>query len=155
MKSMFTFLIIAVFSITICNAQTAAPRANQTYLQTSASSSSSSSTRSVATPGATLRAARTIYLAPSSRLDVSYVQYKLLKTTQLAAWQIQIVQDARQADLILSFDQVRLNYLFTLTDPRTSAVIVSGKVVAVNDPVAADFLGIEIIKRMREVRGLD
>ncbi len=109
----------------------------------------------LATPGTTLRRARTLFIAPSQRIDASYVEYKLLKTPQLANWQIQIVKDARQADLILTLDQVRLNYLFTITDPNTSAVIVSGKVVAINDPVAADFLGYEILKRMREVRGLD
>lgn len=149
MKIVFTLLLVAACRVMVCDAQQIInARPNQTY------ATSATSSRPL-TPGTTLRAARTIYLAPSSRLDVSYVQYKLLKTAQLAAWQIQIVQDARQADLILSFDQVRLNYLFTITDLRTSAVIVSGKVVAVNDPVAADFLGIEIIKRMREVRGLD
>ena len=111
-----------------------------------------SSAEGVRSPGETLRAARTLYIEPSLRIDRKYVQYKLLKTDQLAEWGITLVEDARGADLLLRLDQVRLNYLFTILDPSTSAVIVSGKVVAINDPVAADLLGREIIKRMREVR---
>ncbi|MCP9495497.1 MAG: hypothetical protein MSG64_13710 [Pyrinomonadaceae bacterium MAG19_C2-C3] len=106
-------------------------------------------------PGATLRRARTLYIEPGRRIDREYVQYKLLKTSQLAAWNITIVEDARAADLILRLDQKLANYLFVIVDPRTTAVVVSGKVVAINDPVAADLLGVEIIKRMREVRGAD
>ena len=106
-------------------------------------------------PGATLRRARTLYIEPSRRIDREYVQYKLLKTSQLASWNITVVEDVRAADLILRLDQKLANYLFKIVDPRTTAVIVSGKVVAINDPVAADLLGFEIIKRMREVRGAD
>lgn len=134
-------------------AQSVTEAANQLPPRAVAAASKDASTTT--TPGATLRQARTLFVAPSRRIDKDYVQYKLLKTPQLANWQITIVRDPRRADLILTLDQVRLNYLFTITDPQSSAVIVSGKVVAINDPVAADFLGIEIIKRMREVRGMD
>ena len=106
----------------------------------------------VRSPGETLRAARTMYIEPSPRIDSKYVQYQLLKTDLLAEWGITLVEDADAADLVLRLDQVRLNYLFTILDPHTRAVIVSGKVVAINDPVAADYLGREIIKRMRDVR---
>lgn len=155
LTSPINFCVVAcfmLFALTAdCRAQYAARTPTQKPSRTAATENASRAT----TPGAILREARTLFVAPSRRIDKDYVEYKLLKTPQLANWQITIVRDPRRADLILTLDQVRLNYLFTVTDPRTSAVLVSGKVVAINDPVAADFLGIEIIKRMREVRGMD
>jgi len=106
------------------------------------------------TPGETLRAARTLYIRPGRAVDAKYLQYKLLRTETLSEWNISIVEDARAADLILAVEQVRLNYIFRLADRRTSTILVSGKVVAINDLVAADFLGKEIIKQMRDMRRL-
>ena len=111
-------------------------------------------TPAASTPGEILRSARTLAIRPGRAVDAKYLQYKLLRTDALADWNIAIVEDPRADDLILAVEQVRLNYIFRITDPRTSTVVVSGKVVAINDPVAADFLGKEIIKRMGEVRRL-
>jgi len=111
-------------------------------------------TAAAATPGESLRAARTLYIAPGRAVEANYLQYKLLRTDALADWGISIVEDEQAADLHLAVEQVRLNYIFRITDPRTSTIVVSGKVVAINDPVAAEFLGTEIIKRMRNVRRL-
>ena len=111
-------------------------------------------TTAAATPGEILRAARTLYIAPGRAVEANYLQYKLLRTDALADWGISIVEDEQAADLHLAVEQVRLNYIFRITDPRTSTIVVSGKVVAINDPVAAEFLGTEIIKRMRNVRRL-
>ena len=105
------------------------------------------------TPGEILRNARTLTIRPGRAVDAKYLQYKLLRDRALADWNISIVEDPRAADLILAVEQVRLNYIFRITDRRTSTILVSGKVVAINDPVAADFLGKGVIKRMREVRG--
>jgi len=111
-------------------------------------------TAAAATPGEILRTARTLYIAPGRAVEANYLQYKLLRTDALADWGISIVEDEQAADLHLAVEQVRLNYIFRITDPRTSTIVVSGKVVAINDPVAAEFLGTEIIKRMRNVRRL-
>lgn len=104
------------------------------------------------TPGESLRNARTLYIEPGRAVDAGYLQYKLLRTDAFADWGISIVEDPAAADLVLKVEQVRLNYIFRLTDPRTSQIVASGKVIAVNDPVAADFLGKEIVKRIREIR---
>lgn len=104
------------------------------------------------TPSESLRNARTLYIEPGRAVDAGYLQYKLLRTDAFADWGISIVEDPATADLVLKVEQVRLNYIFRLTDPRTSQIVTSGKVVAINDPVAADFLGKEIVKRMREAR---
>jgi hypothetical protein len=45
-----------------------------------------------------------------------------------------------------------LNYIFSVVDPCTSVVVVGGKIVAVNKQLAAEYLGTEIIKKMRQVR---
>ncbi len=152
-------LIITIFIFALHLSFTSFARAQDSRQRESYPSRATSSTVEPSSPslapGATLRRARTLYIEPSRRIDREYVQYKLLKTAQLAAWNITVVEDARAADLILRLDQKLANYLFKIVDPRTTAVIVSGKVVAINDPVAADLLGFEIIKRMREVRGAD
>lgn len=104
------------------------------------------------TPGESLRRARTLHIEPGRAVDAGYLQYKLLRTDAFTDWGISIVEDPAAADLVLKVEQARLNYIFRITDPRTSQIVTSGKVVAVNDPIAADFLGKEIIKRMREAR---
>jgi hypothetical protein len=111
-------------------------------------------TTATESPGEILRTARTLYIAPGRAVEANYLQYKLLRTDALADWGISIVEDKEAADLHLAVEQVRLNYIFRITEARTSTIVVSGKVVAINDPVAADFLGTEIIKRMRNVRRL-
>ena len=152
-RSLIIFAAYALLT-TLAAAHTATPNQQRAPLSLRTATDDADADTTIR-PGATLRRARTLYIEPSRRIDREYVQYKLLKTSQLAAWNITIVEDERAADLILRLDQKLANYLFKIVDPRTSAVIVSGKVVAINDPVAADFLGIEIIKRMREVRGMD
>ena len=103
-------------------------------------------------PAAIVRAARTLYVRPSSRVDKKYLEYKLQKYAELRDWGLMIVEDEAVADLILKVDQKALNYIFQITDPQTSIVVVSGKVVAINDLVAAEYLGKEIVKKIKDVR---
>jgi len=42
--------------------------------------------------------------------------------------------------------------VFAINDPRTSVIVTSGKTVAINGLVAAENLGKEIIKKLRDVR---
>ncbi len=48
--------------------------------------------------------------------------------------------------------QTALNYIFHITDPRSSVVVASGKTVAINNLVAAENLGQEIINKIKNVR---
>jgi hypothetical protein len=105
-----------------------------------------------ASPASIVRAARTLYVRPDVRVDKKYLEYKLQKYTELRDWGLMIVEDERAADLVLKVDQKALNYIFSITDPATSIVVVSGKVVAINDLVAAEYLGKEIVKKIRDVR---
>ena len=103
-------------------------------------------------PAAIMRAARTLYVSPSARVDKKYLEYKLQKYTELRDWGLMIVEDEGAADLVLKVDQKAMNYIFSITDPQTSIVVVSGKVVAINDLVAAEYLGKEIVKKIKDVR---
>lgn len=139
---------IALAACVLCaGSQNAAAQSRTTH-----TTSTSSAVAGTPTPGESLRNARTLYIEPGRAVDAEYLQYKLLRTDAFTDWGISIVEDPAAADLVLKVEQVRLNYIFRLTDPRTSQIVTSGKVVAINDPVAADFLGREIIKRMREAR---
>lgn len=103
-------------------------------------------------PGSIARAARSIYVEPSAHVDAKYLEYKLQKKREFRDWGLMIVEDESAADLVLKLDKAALNYVFRLVDPRTSVVVVSGKVVAVNKLIAAEYLGTEIIKKMRDAR---
>ena len=103
-------------------------------------------------PASIIREARTIYVAPTEHLDRKYLEYKLQKYDELRDWDLSLVENPSAADLVITVDKTALNYIFTVTDPRTSVVVTSGKCVAVNGRVAAEFLGREIIKKIRDVR---
>ena len=106
-------------------------------------------------PASLMRGARTIYVAPNEHLDKTYLEYKLHKHRELDGWNLVLVADPRAADLVLTVDKTALNYIFRLTDVRTSVIVTSGKCVAVNGRVAAEFLGREIIKKIGDVRDSD
>ena len=99
-----------------------------------------------------VREARTIYVRPTKHLDKKYLEYKLLKYAELRDWGLMLVENESAADLVISFDKTALNYIFTITDPRTSVIVTGGKCVAVNGRLAAEYLGKEIIKKIRDVR---
>lgn len=103
-------------------------------------------------PASIMRDARTIYIAPSEHVEKKYLEYKLHKYPELSDWGLMLVADASAADLVLTVDKTALNYIFTITDRRTSVIVTSGKCVAVNGRLAAEYLGKEIVKKIRDVR---
>ncbi len=103
-------------------------------------------------PASIMRDARTLYIAPSEHVEKKYLEYKLHKYPELDDWGLMLVTEASAADLILTVDKTALNYIFTITDARTSVIVTSGKCVAVNGRLAAEYLGKEIIKKIRDVR---
>lgn len=103
-------------------------------------------------PVGIVRAARTVYVRESRHLDKTYLEYKLQKYNELRDWDLSLVSDERAADLVISVEKTLMNYIFTVTDPRTSVIVASGKCVAVNGGVAAEYLGREIIRKLRDVR---
>ena len=103
-------------------------------------------------PASIMRDARTIYIAPSNHVEKKYLEYKLHKYPELDNWGLMLVAEPSAADLILTVDKTALNYIFTITDRRTSIIVTSGKCIAVNGRLAAEYLGKEIIKKIRDVR---
>ncbi len=103
-------------------------------------------------PGALVRKARTIYVAPGEHVDKKYLEYKLGKYDELRDWGYALVAAPEAADLVLTVDKTALNYIFTLTDRRTSVIVASGKCVAVNGRLAAEDEGREIVKKIKDAR---
>ncbi|HEX8720485.1 MAG TPA: hypothetical protein VF736_07645 [Pyrinomonadaceae bacterium] len=103
-------------------------------------------------PGALVREARTVYVAPSGHVEKKYLEYKLGKYDELRDWGLALVANPDAADLVLTVDKTALNYIFTLTDRRTSVIVASGKCVAVNGRLAAEYLGKEIVRKIRDAR---
>jgi hypothetical protein len=103
-------------------------------------------------PGALVRGARTVYVAPSEHVEKKYLEYKLGKYEELRDWGLVLVADPSAADLVITVDKTALNYIFTLTDRRTSVIVTTGKCVAVNGRLAAEYLGKEIVKKIKDAR---
>ena len=103
-------------------------------------------------PARLIREAGAVYVAPSQHVDKKYLEYKLGKYDELRDWGLALVADPAAADLVLTVDKTALNYIFTLTDKRTSVIVASGKCVAVNGRLAAEYLGKEIVKKIKDAR---
>ena len=103
-------------------------------------------------PGSLIREARTVYVAENRHVEKKYLEYKLGKYDELRDWGYVLVANPSAADLVLTIDKTALNYIFTLTDRRTSVIVTSGKCVAVNGRLAAEYLGKEVIKKVRDAR---
>jgi len=103
-------------------------------------------------PASIMRDARTLYVEPNTHVEKKYLEYKLHKYPELDNWGLMLVADPSAADLVLTVDKTALNYIFTITDRRTSVIVTSGKCVAVNGRLAAEYLGKEIVKKIRDVR---
>ncbi|HEX8476644.1 MAG TPA: hypothetical protein VF666_21785 [Pyrinomonadaceae bacterium] len=105
-------------------------------------------------PARILREARTIFITPSRHLDSKYLEYKLGKYAEFQQWKLAIVKNREKADLVLEVHKRALNYIFSIEEPESSIVVVNGKVVAINDLVAAEDIAGEIVKRMKNTRAL-
>ena len=140
---------VALFAFAGHSVLAASPRAEQ---QPGASRERRAPERAETNPVRIVRGARTIYVRETRHLDKKYLEYKLQKYNELRDWDLSLVAEERAADLVVSVDKTMLNYIFTVTDPRTSVIVTSGKCVAVNGQVAAEYLGREIIKKLRDVR---
>lgn len=114
--------------------------------------SRTSRSRDDITPGSLIREARTVHVAENRHVEKKYLEYKLGKYDELRDWGLMLVTDPTAADLVITIDKTALNYIFTLTDRRTSVIVTSGKCVAVNGRLAAEYLGKEIVKKIKDVR---
>lgn len=74
----------------------------------------------------------------------------LPRSLSLSAWGIKIVRDVRVADIVVDVDRPLFTYDFTYTatDTRTSIVLASGKVTAVDGVRAAPVIAKNLVLQM-------
>lgn len=137
--------ILALAGANVIAAQGAPPHSRERKTQ-------EAEMREDVSPVSILRAARKVYVRPGRHVDAKYLEYKLQKHAEFADWGLVVVEEERAADLVIKIDKTMLNYIFSVVDPESSVVVATGKVVAVNKQLAAEYLGTEIIKKMKNVR---
>jgi S1-C subfamily serine protease len=105
--------------------------------------------------GEMLGAARTLTVnSKTSFFTPDALENELAKKPELSAWGIKIVRDVRVADIIVSVDRPLFTYDFTYTatDTRTSIVLASGKVTAVDGVRAAPAIAKNLVLQMAKAR---
>jgi S1-C subfamily serine protease len=101
--------------------------------------------------GEMLGAAKTLTVnSKTSFFTPDALENELAKKPELSAWGIKIVRDVRVADIIVSVDRPLFTYDFTYTatDTRTSIVLASGKVTAVDGVRAAPIIAKNLVLQM-------
>jgi hypothetical protein len=84
----------------------------------------------VTDPAAVLRTARLVYVSSDTAfVNAREVEASLLKRKEFRAWGMSVTRNAADADLIIEITRQTLTrrFTFTVVDPRTMAVVTSGK----------------------------
>jgi len=89
-----------------------------------------------------------MYFTPES-LEKALSQQKAFASLGLI-----IVKDARVTDLLITIDRPLFTYTFTysVTDPKTSIVLDSGKVTAIDGGVAAVKIAKQLVGKWSKIR---
>jgi hypothetical protein len=146
-------LILLAAGLQSASAQTT-PAADSYSDSTDSTRSRIARSATEADPARLLREARTIHVRANEYIDAEYLEYKLDKLPEFQKWRLAFVKDGEKADILLEIHRTALNYIFSIVDRESSAVIVKGKVVAINGLVAAEDISKQIVKRMQTVRAL-
>jgi len=110
---------------------------------------------SPAGPAATLETARTIFVESHTIwMKGNLLQDALYVRPEIREWGIRIVEERRTADLHIDITRPFLTYdwVYKMINPRTGALLGTGKVTAIDGPAAAQRLAVEIVGRIRSVR---
>lgn len=81
-------------------------------------------------PASVMRTARLVYVSSDTAfVNAHEVEASLLKRKEFRAWGMSVTRNAADADLIIEITRKTLTrrFTFTVVDPRTSAVVTSGK----------------------------
>jgi putative serine protease PepD len=108
-----------------------------------------------ADPKQILKTARTVYIHSKTMfLTVDTLDRALVLQKNWAELGLTIVQDPRVADLLIEIDRPLFTYIhtFVIVDKKTSIVLDSGKVTAIDGTVASDGLARDIVKAFAAVR---
>jgi hypothetical protein len=92
---------------------------------------------------------RSVYFTPAS-LEKALAGQKGFDALGLA-----LVKDKRVADLVITLDRPLFTYTFTysVTDPKTSRLVDSGKVIAITGGAAAPRIAKQLVSKWAKVRG--
>jgi S1-C subfamily serine protease len=120
----------------------------------------SPSTAAVVTSSAQgiLRAARTIHIASRSMyFTPDSLEKALAGQKGFESLGLVIVKDMRVADLLITVDRPLFTYTFTysVTDPRTSRVLDSGKVTAIDGGAAGARIAKQLVNKWAKARSTD
>jgi hypothetical protein len=97
-----------------------------------------------------LRAARTLHIASRSMyFTPESLEHALAGQKDFESLGLMVVKDARVADLLITVDRPLFTYTFTysVTDPKTSRVLDSGKVIAIDGGVAAGGIAKQLVSK--------
>ena len=109
----------------------------------------SSAAISDANPHSILKSAKTIYLhSKTAFLTVDTLIRALTQTEKWLPLGLTVVQDPRVADVLVEIDRPLFTYVhtFVIIDKRTTIVLGSGKVTAIDGVVASDGLAKKVIE---------
>jgi hypothetical protein len=105
-----------------------------------------------------LRAARTLHIASRSMyFTPESLEKALAGQKDFESLGLMLVKDMRVADLLVTVDRPLFTYTFTysVTDPRTSRVLDSGKVIAIDGGAAATGIAKQLASKWAKVRRVD
>jgi hypothetical protein len=90
----------------------------------------------------------------TSFLKVQLLEEQLLKRPEFQSLGLSVVRDRGAADLAVEIDRPVFTFTFTfsVTDPRTSVVVASGKVIAWDGNLAAPQIAKELLRRIKATR---
>jgi hypothetical protein len=120
--------------------------------------SPSSAVVAASNPQEILRSAKTIHIATRSMyFTPETLEKELAKQKDFDGLRLMLVKDARVADLLISIDRPLFTYTFTysVTDSKTSIVLDSGKVTAIDGGAAAGKIAKQLVEKWTKVRRVE
>jgi hypothetical protein len=102
-----------------------------------------------------LRDAQFIHIQSSTKFfDPFQLESQLQKQSEFSEWNLMIVDKPAAADIQVEIDRPLFTYLFNyrVVDRRTSVVLTTGKVTAINGTAAAPKLAEEILEHLKAAR---
>jgi hypothetical protein len=117
--------------------------------------SPSSAVLASANPQDILRTARTLHIATRSMyFTPETLEKELVKQKDFEKLGLMLVRDTRLADLLISIDRPLFTYTFTysVTDSKTSIVLDSGKITAIDGGAAAGKIAKQLVSKWAKIR---
>jgi S1-C subfamily serine protease len=102
-----------------------------------------------------LRGAKTLRIRSNTEFfSASQLETKLVNMPEFKAMKLLLLDDYKGGDLVIEIDRPLFTFDFTykITDTRTSVILASGKITAVNSVAAAPELAQQVVKKLQAPR---